>query len=377
MSVPNPADSGHGLEETVTGGTPVSHKRRAATHFTIISNGVGRDSRLTPAAAFLFLNLCGHAEGYHITTARIRYQTGMSRDVVQGALRLLKTLGYLVHERVRDETTGRFAYTYFTDDQPPGSPPNPTSRPVPENPSPDTTSDDEQNPRSAPVTPSPVPVDPHPKKTREEDQGQSKSENQTPAPPSSARSGAPVPKGPRLGDARAAEGDAAAGGQPRSQTEDPEQRAALRRARRALSGLLPAALIALMPERWPRALSATLAGELANRTPDQIAARIQRRWDSRGYVGQAYAGTLERPIGVAYALIRSTPCADPSCEDGTEIDSGMPCRCCMARYGERVHRAVRAGIDAAADGPDWLAPAEDDPEAIRRALFAFLGEDAA
>lgn len=403
MSVPKPADSGHDSDESVTGSTAnypvVSHARRAASNFTIISNGVGRDPRLSGNAAWVFLNICGHSEGYGISAARIRYQTGLGKDAVQAAFRLLQNLGYLVKERVR-QPDGTFAYTYFTDDQPIGSPQNPTSVPVPENPAPAATSDGTQNPTSGPVPGFPAPVEPAPaktptKKTRAEDQQTEDPAPPTPAPRSSARSAADVPKGPHLGNAREESGYAAPDNPRDGDQVDPK---AMRRARKVLVTLLPPLLVAMLPKNIPRGLTASLAAQLADRTPDQMATRIQRRWDTHRYAAAAYAGTMERPIGVAYKLIAAGPCPDPSCEDGFMIDSGLPCQCCANRAVERRRgrnaadiayaNAVLDARDAAAaaehadddgdgDGPDWMAPAaagDDQAEraAARRALQDFI-----
>jgi hypothetical protein len=391
----------------VAGGTAsypiVSHARRAASNFTIISNGLGRDSRLSGNAVFVFLNICGHSEGYAISSARIRYQTGLGKDAVQAAFRLLKTLGYLAQERVRRDD-GTFAYVYFTDDQPVGSPQNPTSTPLTDYPAPAVTSGGTQNPTSGPVPgypapAEPAPVDPATKKTRGEDQQTQDHQPPTPAPRSSARSAADVPKGPHLSDAREDGGSAAPHKGGDVEQVDPK---AMRRARKALVTLLPPLLVAMLPRNIPRGLTASLAAQLADRTPDQMATRIQRRWDTHRYAAAAYAGTLERPIGVAYKLIAAGECPDPSCEDGAMIDTGLPCACCANRTVERRRSrtaadvaAANAALDAMEDardaaagaaaelgaaGPDWMAPAagEDDQDeraAARRVLQEFIGHE--
>lgn len=132
-----------------------------------------------------------------------------------------------------------------------------------------------------------------------------------------------------------------------------EQAAAVR----TVEAARPTALSELLPTYRPAVIRDAILDALKDRTAEQLVARVRRRWDAHGYADALYSGGgLGSPVGVAVALVRPPrDCPDASCEDGSLIDSGAPCRTCELRREER-RAARRAGrpIDApqapAADG---------------------------
>lgn len=137
---------------------------------------------------------------------------------------------------------------------------------------------------------------------------------------------------------------------------------------------------------------------IAARTPEQVIARLNRRWygeqadrraaaDYRGCDACTASGcsavrrSLENPGGcdriknrnswLAAALLAQN-CPDPSCEDGVLIGGGGPCRACRAR-SEEARQAARAANEAAArwESETGLLGAE------RAAVDAWAQEEAA
>lgn len=76
-------------------------------------------------------------------------------------------------------------------------------------------------------------------------------------------------------------------------------------------------------------LLAQLARQLRDRTPDELAERLQRRWlwwtHTGKRVNDAYAVACTL---VAAQLPDRRPCADLRCEDGENLDTGLPCMAC-------------------------------------------------
>jgi hypothetical protein len=150
----------------------------------------------------------------------------------------------------------------------------------------------------------------------------------------------------------------------------PAQAAAVRE----IEAAFPAELSAALPQYRPRVLKLALLDALAFRTPEQIAARVARRWWTYGYLSDATDGGrgIDSPVGVAVTLLRATACPEPMCEDGVTIDTGLACRVCEQRRADR--RAAKAqGADVpaqrgpAAERPQWWectdcgAPSKDAP----------------
>lgn len=98
-------------------------------------------------------------------------------------------------------------------------------------------------------------------------------------------------------------------------------------------GLLPRALRDQLPNPVPRAVTDAIATELRRGiTSDVLIARAERRWLAHGYDldSDTHGGGpgLLRPVGVAVALVRRGQCTHPQCDDGTDLDTGQPCRTC-------------------------------------------------
>lgn len=106
---------------------------------------------------------------------------------------------------------------------------------------------------------------------------------------------------------------------------------------------LPGPLTVLLPSPLPAAINAEVRAALAaGRRPQDLCARVVRRWWAHDYATKAALGSLTRPIGVAIALLRPGLCPDPRCEDAVNLDSGVPCPRCAERSADH-HRAATAG----------------------------------
>ncbi|MZE76744.1 hypothetical protein [Streptomyces xinghaiensis] len=87
------------------------------------------------------------------------------------------------------------------------------------------------------------------------------------------------------------------------------------------------------------------------RTPEQLIARINRRWyraDGPERAAPNYAGPdrIRRPVGYIATLLTTQECPNPSCEDGIIIGTGATCRACTQRRTEE-QQARRATEKAA------------------------------
>ncbi|MFE7132872.1 hypothetical protein ACFVIM_18645 [Streptomyces sp. NPDC057638] len=128
--------------------------------------------------------------------------------------------------------------------------------------------------------------------------------------------------------------------------------------RRVLEAL-PGQLTRLLPTPLPVSVqSAATAALAAGRTSDELAARVLRRWWEHGYATKATE--LDRPVGVAIALLRPGPCPDPRCEDGTVLDSEAPCVRCAERRQDH-HRAQAAAPATSPRSPGPAPPAHPTP----------------
>ncbi|MCC9686931.1 helix-turn-helix domain-containing protein [Streptomyces sp. MNU103] len=160
-------------------------------------------------------------------------------------------------------------------------------------------------------------------------------------------------------------GSAAAAKADPAQDEEDEVRAA---AVGAVIGLLPRRLRDQLPNPVPRAVQDAVRKELARGlTPDQLVARVDRRWWNHGY--EADAESLEgpgilRPVGVAVALVRRGNCASSRCDDGTDLDTGVRCRTCEREAEDRQARreAAQQPVQAAFLMPVPSGPAEPAPQ---------------
>jgi hypothetical protein len=104
-----------------------------------------------------------------------------------------------------------------------------------------------------------------------------------------------------------------------------------------------------------RPLGDLIREQLQHRTAQQLAERIGRRWVGHGWAEKCHSvndGQLLRSgVGIAVELLAAPECPDPRCEDGTDVDTGAPCRACPERHAD--HQAARrAGLA----GSQRLAP---------------------
>ncbi|MFE3502932.1 hypothetical protein [Kitasatospora sp. NPDC059160] len=101
----------------------------------------------------------------------------------------------------------------------------------------------------------------------------------------------------------------------------------------------------------PKTLVTAVTKALQGRTAEQLVDRVSRRWWLHGYETKFGAGELNRPVGVAVAMLRHGECPDAGCEDGEVLATGEPCRQCIERGKDyRVERAAtrKAQKEAAA-----------------------------
>lgn len=89
----------------------------------------------------------------------------------------------------------------------------------------------------------------------------------------------------------------------------------------------------------PDAITDTIRRELKNGlTVDQLITRIARRWTEQRFEDDALSASgrgLDRPIGVAEALIRHGNCPHPLCDDGTDLVTDADCRTCERTREDR------------------------------------------
>ncbi|UGQ15013.1 hypothetical protein LO772_16435 [Yinghuangia sp. ASG 101] len=164
-------------------------------------------------------------------------------------------------------------------------------------------------------------------------------QNPSPEAPS-ARSAADARRASHQGEGPARESGGAAS-DTTTQTEKPRSRRTpllrtdVARVLAAYPGDLTQAVEATAGSRAPRALITAIRVQLAERTADQLAHRVARRWHAHGHAARHADGTMDRPVGVAVALIRAGECGHARCEDGTDLDTGTPCRSCAERRRDR------------------------------------------
>ncbi|MBD2829932.1 helix-turn-helix domain-containing protein [Streptomyces globisporus] len=116
----------------------------------------------------------------------------------------------------------------------------------------------------------------------------------------------------------------------------------------AVEAAWPAELADLLPKYRPNVIRDAVLDALAHgRTPDQLVARVRRRWSTHGYADALLAQDgkgLGSPVGVAVALVRPpAECPDPMCEDGVLLPLESPCVKCEQRMLDRRadHRRQR------------------------------------
>ncbi|MCX4547239.1 helix-turn-helix domain-containing protein [Streptomyces sp. NBC_01565] len=132
----------------------------------------------------------------------------------------------------------------------------------------------------------------------------------------------------------------------------------------------PEALAALLPKnRVPVVRDTILAALDGGRTPEQLAARVERRWWAHGYREALAEGGkgIGSPVGVAVGLVRpSTDCPDPMCEDGVTIDRDTACPACEERKADRKadrRQGLVPGPREAGPAPVWWDCTGEDCDA--------------
>jgi DNA-binding transcriptional ArsR family regulator len=145
------------------------------------------------------------------------------------------------------------------------------------------------------------------------------------------------------------------------QRPDEVQNAASAEAVGCVIGLLPRALRDQLPNPVPKAVTDAIASELRRGlTADTLVARAERRWLAHGYDldndTQGGGPGLLRPVGVAIALVRRGQCTHAQCDDGTDLNTGQPCRTCEREAEDR--RTVQA---APIQGAFLAAVPDDNP----------------
>lgn len=126
----------------------------------------------------------------------------------------------------------------------------------------------------------------------------------------------------------------------KEQRPDEVQNAVTAEAVGCVIGLLPRALRDQLPNPVPKSVSDAIATELRRGiTADVLIARAERRWLAHGYDldndTQGGGPGLLRPVGVTVALVRRGNCTHLRCDDGTDLDTGQPCRTCEREAEDR------------------------------------------
>jgi DNA-binding transcriptional ArsR family regulator len=167
--------------------------------------------------------------------------------------------------------------------------------------------------------------------------------NQIPSPEApSARSAADARRASHPGVGLSGEGgDAASGVGTPAQRPHPHRTPLLRADVSIVVAALPPELTPLVEAASgtavPRTLVTAIKEQLGERSAEQLAERVARRWHTHGYAGRHAAGAVTRPVGVAVALVRAGECGHARCEDGVDLDTGAACTACTER--RKDHRA--------------------------------------
>ncbi|MGW6570057.1 hypothetical protein [Streptomyces sp. NPDC054975] len=110
-----------------------------------------------------------------------------------------------------------------------------------------------------------------------------------------------------------------------------------------------------------QAILDALAGDVpaADRTVEQLGARIAQRWRDHGWADRFYTGQIHSPVGAAVALVRPLKgsdrygCANPRCDAGRDVDTHQECLVCPERLAARS--AARRAPAPASPDPDVSA----------------------
>lgn len=109
----------------------IVRSKRPSSHFTVLSNEIIRDRRLSWRARGILIYLLSMPDDWRTTTAHLTSVGQEGRDSIRGALSELEMIGYLIRQKHQDDR-GRWStatYVYDCPQNPQGFPP-----PEPENP---------------------------------------------------------------------------------------------------------------------------------------------------------------------------------------------------------------------------------------------------
>lgn len=130
---------------------------------------------------------------------------------------------------------------------------------------------------------------------------------------------------------------------------------------RAVRALFPPDLLAAPLPDVPflsQAILDALAGDVpaSDRTVEQLGKRIEQRWNHHGWAEKFYAGQIDRLVAAAAAMVQPLKatdrygCANPRCEAGKDVDTGVDCLVCPERIAARK-QARRTESSPAAPNP--------------------------
>lgn len=131
-----------------------------------------------------------------------------------------------------------------------------------------------------------------------------------------------------------------------------------------------------LPDVWElsQAILDALAGDApaADRTVEQLGARIQQRWNQHGWAEKFYAGHIDSLVGAAVAMVRPLKasdrygCGNPRCDAGKDVDTGVECHVCPQRLSDRKRsRRVDAEPSGQPSPPRRPAAAPASPRGYR------------
>lgn len=137
---------------------------------------------------------------------------------------------------------------------------------------------------------------------------------------------------------------------------------------------IPAPLARLLEKDWPRGLpdevtdliEKGLTGE--QRTAQQLADRMGRRWTAFGYEDAALSNTssgVRAPVGVLLELLSASKCwgNNLNCEDGIDRNTDAPCPRCEEAREDRIRAAEPAPApEAPREHPTFTPPPAPLPQ---------------
>lgn len=116
----------------------------------------------------------------------------------------------------------------------------------------------------------------------------------------------------------------------------------------------------------------------ADRTVEQLGARIMQRWNQHGWGEKYYQGEIDRLVGAAIAMVRPLKasdrygCGNPRCDAGMDVDTGAPCHICPERLAARKTQRRADGVPGQrpAQAPVQHSPFRDCAEKTCRQPLA-------